>query len=177
MTKQFSIYESPLSDETRKLRLNSLITTSLCLFIGLTGDLPQEFSVLGLKFSNNQQEIIGWFLVSVTTYTFLHFVSCGLIEVVNWIRPFYIYTIKKKKLLRHPAYDETDFMEMCGQINEYDLKQVQDEADRYAHLYVENKLGFVIFFVYLRIFIDVILPLIVGVTGIYFLVNTINNIK
>ena len=55
----FTIYESPFSDETKKLRLNSLLASMLCLFIGLTKQLPSQFSFLGIKFTSAQQGLVG----------------------------------------------------------------------------------------------------------------------
>ncbi len=80
MSKKFSIYDSPFSDETKTLRRNSLIASGLSLFIGLTNELPKQFSLLGVSFNSEQQETMSWFIFAVAAYLFLHFLSVGGVE-------------------------------------------------------------------------------------------------
>lgn len=166
MTNNFSIFDSPFSDETKKLRINSLLSSGVCLFIGLTGEIPDKFSLLGMSFTSKQQNILGWFLITVTIYLFLHFISMASIEIAKWIKPFYHEALRKKKLLGHPAFDEADFRDSLGPPDYYNLDYVRNEADLEAKWETEKRLRYLFNFVYLRLIIEIIIPLVIGCWGI-----------
>ena len=164
--REFSIYESPFSDETKKLRLNSMLASLLCLFIGTTGKLPSEFSLLGIKFTSDQQQIVGWFILLVSVYLFVHFISSAFVELAKWIHPFYKGVVAKKELLKHPAFDEEDFMDWS-----IFLEDSQDKGEiRKAHLaqadwYVQGKLRPLYFFIYPKLLVEIVAPLLAGLSG------------
>jgi hypothetical protein len=121
MNKDFSIYDSPFSDETKRIRRNSLLASGLCLFIGLTGELPEKFALFGVTFSSAQQNTLGWFIFSVSLYFFVHFMSVACVEIARWIHPFYAGVLARRKLLKHPAFDITDFVNVGGPIDKHDI--------------------------------------------------------
>ena len=175
MNKEFSIYDSPFSDETKKLRLNSLLATGLCLFIGITGELPEKFALFGVSFTSAQQNILGWFIFSVAAYIFLHFTSLAAIEIAKWIQPFCVYVLTKRELLKHPAFDETDFMNIPGPYNDQDRNEIAAAAEEESEWKVQKVLKFLYNLVYLKLAIEILAPFIIGVWGLFKLLQLITN--
>lgn len=169
MKKQFSIFDNPFSDETKKLRLNCLLSSGLCLFIGVSGQLPQKFSLLGVSFDAVQKVNVGWFIFAVSLYMYLHFLFSASIEIAKWIHPFFKWHIEKRELLKHPAIDESDFVNIPEQVNEQDLNEVYAESHEFADGYVRQKLGVLYGFIYPKLATEVLTPLIVGATGLIWL--------
>jgi len=95
MNKPFSIYDSPFSDETKKIRRNLLVASCACLFVGLSGEIPNNLIFIGYVMPNHQA-LIGWFMFAISTYLFIHFLSIACIEVAMWIHPFYTAILTKK---------------------------------------------------------------------------------
>lgn len=170
MNKKFSIYDSPLSDETKKIRRNTLISSSICIFIGMTHQLPCSFALWGAKFTSAQQTTIGWLLFSITLYLFLHLIASAGIEIAKWVQPFYEAIITKRSLLRHPAFDETDWMKLFRGDNIHDIEK---EAKSEARLHVQRRLRHLYNLIYLKLIIEIILPLVVGATGLVMLISLI----
>jgi hypothetical protein len=168
MDKIFSIYESPLSDETKVLRRNSLLSSGLCLFIAMTGELPSQFSLLGVSFSANQQELIGWFILAVAFYFFLHFISMASVEVARWVHPIYRSVVTKKTLLEDYSYafDEEDFVNIPEQVNEQDKNAMYKNAKEYADMHVTSKLRWLYSLIYLKLAIEILVPVLIGVSSI-----------
>ena len=167
------IYESPFSDETKKLRLNSLLASGLCLFVGLTGELPEKFSLFGVSFTSSQQNILGWFIFSVAAYLYLHFLSVACVEIAKWIHPFYVAMFTKKKLLEHPAFDETDFMNLPGPFDEQDRNDIAEEIELRSKWHVQGRLKYLYNLVYLKLTIEVIVPFVIGAWGLFELLQLI----
>jgi hypothetical protein len=163
MKNTFSIYDSPFSDETKRLRRNVIFASSICIFIGMTRHLPSSFALWGAQFSSAQQTTIGWLLFSITLYLFLHFFASACIEVAKWAQPFYEGVVAKKNILRHPEYDETDWMEL---FRDDEPADVVESAKNQAHIHVTKKLRHLYNFVYLKLFIEVLLPVAIGAIGL-----------
>ncbi len=167
INREFSIYESPFSDETKKLRLNSMLASLLCLFVGLTGKLPYEFSLLGIDFSSDQQQIVGWFMLAVSTYLFVHFMSSAFVELASWVHPFYRGVVAKKKLLTHIAFDEEDFMNWDIFLEDSENKaEIKKAYLANADWYVQGKLRPLYFFIYPKLIVEVVVPMLTGVSGV-----------
>ena len=164
MSDKFSIYDSPFSDETKVLRRNSLLLSGICLFIGLTGELPSKLALLGVSFTTSQQGIIGWFLVAVLAYFFLHFISNAAIEIAKWIHPFFkIVSAKKIMLTRYShAFDETDFANIPDQVNEQDKNDMQADALSAADWEITNKLSWLYRMIYIKLTIEIVAPVALG---------------
>jgi len=165
MVPKFSVYDSPFSDETKVLRRNSLLLSGICLFIGLTGELPSKLALLGVSFNTSQQSIIGWFLLTVLVYFYLHFISNAAVEVAKWIHPF-LQTISAKKIMLTSyshAFDEEDFANIPDQVNEGDKNDMQADALSTADWQVTNKLSFLYRMIYLKLTIEIFVPAFVGI--------------
>ena len=176
MNKEFSIYDSPFSEETKKIRRNSLVLSGLSLFIGLSGNLPKELSLFGLTFTPLQQNIIGWFILAVALYHYLHFLSVALVELAKWIHPFYAELLTKKRLVKHhPAFDETDFMDIPDPNSEYDKGTIYENTKKEYIWQTQNKLKYLYNWVYLKLVIEIIVPIIIGTWGLIELFNLITN--
>ena len=165
MSESFSIYESPFSDETKVLRRNSLLSSGICLFIGITGELPTKFALLGVSFSATQQDLIGWFILAVSAYFYLHFVSIAAVEVAKWIHPFYTRVMTKKILLKEysHAFDESDFHDIPPEINEQDKNDMGAHAKTDADWRVSKKLNWLYSLIYLRLTIEILVPVAIGI--------------
>lgn len=164
MSEKFSIYDSPFSDETKVLRRNSLLISGICLFIGLTGELPSKLALLGVSFTTPQQSIIGWFLFVVLVYFFLHFISNAAIEIAKWIHPFFKIISARKIMLTYysHAFDESDFANIPDEVNEQDKNDMQADALSSADWEVTNKLSWLYRMIYLKLTIEVIAPVCLG---------------
>jgi hypothetical protein len=165
MSEEFSIYDSPFSDETKVLRRNSLILSSICLFIGLTGELPSKLALLGVSFSAPQQDTIGWFLLAVLGYFYLHFFSNAAIEFAKWIHPFLKKISAKHIMLTRysHAFDEEDFANIPDQINEQDKNDMQADALFEAGWRVTNRLRWFYSMIYIKLTIEIVAPLCLGI--------------
>ncbi|CAK1770883.1 SMODS and SLOG-associating 2TM effector domain-containing protein [Vibrio crassostreae] len=169
MSKKFSIYDTPFSEETKVIRRNSLIASGLSLFIGLTGELPKQFSLLGVSFSSQQQETMSWFIFTVSAYLFLHFLSVGGVEFAKWVHPF-LSSRKQKEILltrySHAFWDD-DFGYIPTQVDEADKADMARDALEEAHWKVQSNLRMVYRLIYVRLFLEIIVPLVLGGWGLY----------
>jgi hypothetical protein len=165
MSEIFSIYDSPFSDETKVLRRNSLILSGICLFIGVTGELPSKFALLGVSFSTPQQNVIGWFLFSVLGYFYLHFLSNAAVEIAKWVHPFFkIISAKEIMLSQYShAFDENDFENIPDQVNEQDKKDMQADAISTADWQVKNRLRWLYKMIYIKLIIEILAPVCFGI--------------
>ncbi|KJY98980.1 hypothetical protein [Pseudoalteromonas ruthenica] len=164
MSTKFSIYDSPFSDETKVLRRNSLLLSGICLFIGLTGELPSKLALLGVSFDTSQQSTIGWFFLAILVYFYLHFISNAAVEVAKWIHPF-LKTISAKKIMLTSyshAFDEEDFVNIPNQVDEGDKNDMQADALSTADWQVKNKLSLLYKMIYLKLTIEILIPICVG---------------
>lgn len=162
MNKQFDIYNGPLSEDTKKIRRNLLIASCVCVFIGISEQLPTSFALWGAKLDSNQQPLIGWFIFTITSYLYLHFISSAGVEIAKWIQPFYESLREKEKLLKHPAFDETDWIELLDSDDPHNIEHVQKMATAEARYYVSNKLRHLYRLIYIQLAIEAIAPIIIG---------------
>tara|TARA_R110000764_G_scaffold53078_1_gene115329 strand:+ start:1854 stop:2396 length:543 start_codon:yes stop_codon:yes gene_type:complete len=171
MKKEFSIYENPLSEETMKLRRNAIISAVVCLFISFSGALPTKISAIGLTFDKvEQQAILGWFIFFISLYLFLHFVSNAFVEVAKWLQPYIQSKVYKTELLKHPRFDETYFIsqtDMGYSSDEQNANIISNCEYSNAEYTTKNKLKSLYFFIYLKLFIEIALPLILGMFGLF----------
>ncbi len=169
MSNQLSIYESPYSEETKKVKRNVLLISSFCLLVSVTEELPSSFALFGAKFDTAQQITLGWFLFGVALYTYLHFLGLAGVEIAKWLQPFLETVESRRLLLRHPAFDESYWYDTFGPVDEQNLDQVAEEAAREARYKVVRRLRYLYRLVYLRLILEVLVPLVVGGAGLFFL--------
>jgi len=168
MKEEFSIYDSPFSEETKKLRRNALLSSGVCLFIGMSGEIPEKLFLLGVG-SPEQKELIGYFLFSISLYLFIHFISAASVELARWIRPFYVRVIKKRTLLKLPGFDETDWIKFLEDIDDQDLDRVAEKVEHESEIFVDKKLRYLFNQIYLKLIIEIIFPMVIGLFGLVYL--------
>ena len=176
----FSIYKSPLSEETLKLRRNSVLASLISLFIGLTQEIPTKFALLGITFESVEKQIIvGWGIFFITLYLFLHFLSVAALELARWIHPLIKDGILKSGLLRHPAFDETDFLDINYHVdaNEQDLNIFRESEEKAANTRTFERLKPLYAFVYVKLIVEVLVPLVLGGFALWHLWATVSNLK
>ena len=177
MNQSFSIYESPFSDETKVLRRNSLLSSGLCLFIAITGELPTKLALLGVSFTATQQDLIGWFILAVSIYFFFHFLSVASVEVATWVQPF-LEGVKTKRILLDNyshAFDEEYFNDIPAEVNDRDRKEMIKDAEENANWHVTSKLRWLYSLIYLKLTIEVIVPIVIGVWSMIMMIVLITS--
>jgi hypothetical protein len=163
-----------VADETRATRRNLLLASSLAFFIGYSGVLPKEVSFLGLKFNSDQQESVSWFIFFITLFLFLRFLSSLAVELSVYLKPKAYFKAYKKNLLAHPAFDETDWMDIAPPADPYNLDEVQDEAKREAKWSSEKTVRPLERFVWLKLLLETLLPVVFPIVAMIYLVCAIN---
>jgi len=171
-----NIYKGPFSDETKKLKRNLLLASIVSSFIGFTKELPRSISLLGISIDSTKQILVGWFIFFITLYFFLHFLAVACPELARWLQPFYQSKYKKEELLKHPAFDITDFLDIPSPVDEYDVSSVVEGAEYDAKYKAMGKLKILYKFVYLKLFIEIILPVLFALFGLTILAITILSI-
>jgi hypothetical protein len=166
MTISSSIYDNPFSDETKKIRRNSLLASGLSLFIGLSGSLPEKFSLLGISFSMAQQNTVGWFIFSISTYLFLLFILVSVFEIAKWYHPFHVTSLAKKTALEHPDFCEDDFEHIPAGPAVFS-DEIYHEAKNFATSKSMIKLSPLFRVGYVKVAVETLVPLIIGAWGLY----------
>lgn len=89
------------------------------------------------------------------------------VEFAQWLQPLYMKKLTKDKLLKHPAFDETDFFDFpVVQYDSQNRSDIATEAKEESYHYTEKRLKYLFSFVYIKLVIEVAVPLIVGVWGL-----------
>lgn len=118
-----------MSDETLKIRRNTMVLAGACIFMGWTGQLPSQFGILGLKFAPSQQSSMGIFVLSVLAYFLIHFVVVAQLE---------FYELYKDRLTRSfhgKAYDEI----MSRDMEKENQNRAQyDDAEDIHYSFIRN---------------------------------------
>ena len=171
MEEKFNLFKNPLSSETLTLRRNTLISSSICIFIGYTEELPKSFALFGINFNPSQQNDIGWFIFCFAFYFYFHFVSNASVELAKWIKPILIKKHLRKELLRHPAFDEQDFIDISEPVDDYDLESVKEAAMKEAQWITQRQLSFQYWFIYIKLFFEIVVPFVIGIVGLFLLVR------
>ena len=142
----------------------------------MTNQLPSSFALWGAKFNSNQQSVVGWLIFSTTAYLYLHFIAVAGVEIAKWIQPFYEAVVAKRKLLKHPEIDETDWMDILSPDEKQDVEQFAKMAKKEAYLYVQKKLRYLYGLIYLQLIIEAVVPIIIGAFGLIKLASVIKNV-
>ena len=162
-----------LNTSTGAVRRNLLLGSTVAFFIGWTGVLPTEISFLGLKFLGDQKEAISWAIFGITVYFFLHFLASACVELSVFLKPKAFFRAYKKDLLTHPAFDETDWMDIGPPADPHNLGEIQEEARRDAKCAAERAVRPLENMVYVKLVIDVAFPLIFPLVALFFLLRAI----
>jgi len=169
MELQTIIKKSPLSEESKTLRRNFVLMSAVCIFVGLTGSVPDKVAVFGLDFNATQKDYVIWFMAAVEIYFLLHFYSIAVVEVTDWVGPFYEAVLYKRRMLKHPAFDETDFLDIGPPADPYNLDEYQDEARRDAKYKVQRAFRYFYSVIYIKLIIELIMPLVLSIWALYLL--------
>lgn len=120
-----------LSEDTLKLKTKVMIFAGVSLFMGLTKVLPTKLSLIGLNFEQNEK-ILGWFLLSITTFLFINFLIIATLNILKYFKNYFIK--RKAKTLTGDTigltYDEIG-QEYDNQYEYNDIPKgsLSDEAD------------------------------------------------
>lgn len=74
------------SDESQKLKTQLLTLSGVCLFIAITGVLPEKVAIIGLDLSSSKN-VSGWFLLTVSAFFLVKFGFLAGFEVTKKILP------------------------------------------------------------------------------------------
>jgi hypothetical protein len=110
----YDLMGDPLSSATRSIKKSLYVFSSLCALIGFTGVIPDEASVIGVKFPGLTQNVINFTLLTLATYNYIYF-------VIHAFSDFLRYRIASERYNRAhanfiqatmvPYDDEQDFEE------------------------------------------------------------------
>ena len=162
MSEKFSIYNDPFSEETIKLRHNSLLSSTACLFIGLTNSVPNKIALFGLGVQPANESMIGWFILLVSSYVYFHFLSSAIIELADWVKPFWVYINTKKELIINGPFHEDDFENIPAPTDESDRNAMYQDAKEHKIWEFAQRFSFAYKFIYLKLLIEVLVPIIFG---------------
>jgi len=136
-------------------------------YVGISGDLPKSFTLLGLDFITSQQRInFGWAILSVATYVNLHFIARGCVEIGDWLYP----KIKSDEL----ATVKVDITKLTDVALDSIIPEIlrrfeKSERDRK----IRKRLSPFYRFVWLRMFIEVVVPVIIFLVGFGVAISTL----
>ncbi|NJA07648.1 hypothetical protein [Methylomonas sp. UP202] len=173
----FNLFDSPLSEETKKHKRNSIIASGICLFIALTATLPEKLAIFGINFSTFvQQKTAGWFIFSVSIYIFLYYLAYALPEIAKWLRPLFTLRSLNKRLKNHPSFDGQDFSDFSGSDNPHNVGEFYIYHLKASERESEKRLKPLLNFIYLRLFLEIALPVFIGVLAHIMYFNFIANL-
>tara|TARA_R110001592_G_scaffold363017_1_gene679316 strand:- start:1077 stop:1340 length:264 start_codon:yes stop_codon:yes gene_type:complete len=76
--------------------------------------------------------------------------------------------IAKKKLLKHPAFDETDFMDWEIFLeDEHDKSNIRKKVLSQADWHAQKRLSFLYAFIYPKLIVEIFVPIVIGVLGLF----------
>jgi hypothetical protein len=99
----FELLGDPLSSVTRATKKSLLVFSTLCFLIGLTGVVPDEFSILSFKFPGLTESLLNTALLSLVIYSYLNF-------LLHLVSDFLRYRIASDHYLRARACAMGDSM-------------------------------------------------------------------
>jgi len=121
----------------------------------------------------DQKDVISWAILGITVYFYLHFLASACVELSIFLKPKAFFRAYKKDLLRHPAFDETAWMDIGPPADPHNLDEVQEEARRDAKYSAERAVRPLESMVYIKLAIDVAFPLIFPLVALFFLSKAI----
>ncbi|TGN09652.1 hypothetical protein [Leptospira ilyithenensis] len=161
-----SLYKNPFSEETIKLRRNLLAVSTVNIFIWVTYEIPNSFSLFGLTFSSFQNPHLGWFIFTISLYFLLHYLSISFPEIAIWLKPILESKYRQKERMKHPAFGVTDFLDLPGPYDGENIDSVIEDAKYEARQKTIKRLSLFYSFIYLKIVLDVLLPIVYSIFGI-----------
>ncbi|MGR5150134.1 hypothetical protein ACQKP8_26760 [Photobacterium alginatilyticum] len=162
------------SEECQKLKTKLLTLSGVCLFIAITGSLPEKIAIIGLDLSQSKN-VSGWFILAVSMYFLAKFTILATLEVVRKNLPWLI-GIKTRNtqgetlgLTYEECHQELD--RCCNEDTDEglgtlfgELKEIDRKKESIAYSY---KTGYVKAYNFWLYSIDFIFPLIFGVFSLH----------
>lgn len=164
-----------LSDEGKPLRRYLLLLSGLSLFIGLTKELPSEFSLLGLKFEGEQKETVSWFIWCINFYFLIQFLIVAAIEFSDFLRPKIQTWASWRKLAEHPVYEDAHIPFPDEPVNPHNMDAVHAEATQIGKATAQKYLKPLDIVARPKIFVDLFLPIILAFVALTFLFSAIRS--
>jgi len=167
MNKEFSVYISPLSDETKRIKRNLLITSCICIFIFFNGTLPASFTIFSAKFELGNDVSLGYILLGLICYFYLHFISSAFVESSLWFKEIYVPYLTEKKVFKHASYDPgPDYP-----LDDQDINLYRLQAEGESRWTVQKRINPFLKLIYLKLFIELVLPVALGGYAIYLVIS------
>jgi len=172
-------YQNILSEETIKIKTKVFIFAGVSLFIGLTKELPNKLSLIGLNFEQNEK-ILGWFILFITVFLSIHFLIMASLNIIKYFKNTLI-NIKAKNLTGDTiglTYDEIGqeydkYQEYNDIFNEEQRHTLSDEAEdiKIKIQELENRFDkkYVTFNSIIEILFNFITPIILAIISIKYL--------
>ena len=172
-------YQNILAEETIKIKTKVFIFAGVSLFIGLTKELPNKLSLIGLNFEQNEK-ILGWFILFITVFLSIHFLIMASLNIIKYFKNTLI-NIKAKNLTGDTiglTYDEIGqeydkYQEYNDIFNEEQRHTLSDEAEdiKIKIQELENRFDkkYVTFNSIIEILFNFITPIILAIISIKYL--------
>ncbi len=183
LPKHPSEESTPFSEKTEKQRRNALLMCLMCLFIGISGQFPQKFALLGLTFDQGNQELIGWFILIISFILFLNFTLSAVHEGSHWLKALILPIAKEKaqykqlktsesqELAEYRAYEE----DQDEQLHRRDLNKEFEKVNKQAEYDLDEKFSFLKGLFYIRLALDFLLPCFICFFGLMQLLQRLLN--
>jgi hypothetical protein len=160
-----------LSDDLKKIKSKGLVLSGISLFVALTQALPQKVAILGLDLSKNET-MAGWFILATSLYFLIIFIIFSTLEIIQYYIP---YLISKKTAKTtgdtigltieecSPEYesDDPDIGTPSGE-----EKEINTKNQKITYQYKNN---FIRFSNLVKLFIEVVFPIIFGLISLWLL--------
>ncbi len=162
---RFSIYENPFSEDTKKLRRNLLVSATSSLFVGLNGKVPSTVPIFDLKTEQNP-ELIGWFLLIITISMLLHFVSSASIEIANWLHPQISNDNTETEIEQLIDAKASHLYEIKRPLDDKEIERFRSHLQMGSDLKAEHQLRYFYYSNNLRFIMEAIIPLALSIWAI-----------
>ncbi|QNF25688.1 hypothetical protein FT673_21325 [Aeromonas hydrophila] len=92
----------------------------------------------------------------------------------------YLSFCRNKKTLLEDyshAFDEEDFVNIPGQVNEQDKNDMYKNAKEYADVHVTSKLRWLYSLIYLKLTIEILVPVLIGLSSMIMILFMLVGLK
>ena len=158
------------SDTTFKLRAKLITLSIISLFIGITEKIPHDFTIIGLKLSENDRTL-GWFIFVATVIIFLYFLMRSFLEMEAYNRKEIIQNKTKDTRSKfsgmtkeeyYAPYDDNTYNEQRNSNQDIDSINQQNQiiTEKFIRTHIKLKKWITYIF-------EFALPVILAMAGIY----------
>lgn len=148
---------------TQKVKRNSLILSTLSLFLGLTHQIPSGFVLLNIELDNSNQNILACFIFFITLYFFLYFLSFAFPEIIMLFRDIkYKKYLTKEEQIRNGPYEYHERARIEENSLDEDLYNKRQQLNKMFKKSYE-------FTKWLKLILEVVPAFVIGVFGLVML--------